>query len=116
MSTKPNRRWRLVSAQVESFCVYEKPKQNRQLLKDNYASMYQRPLWIFLPVKLECLLKEQRFVSQVGRDLIEEETVETDRVKLTIYIYYAKFFGYAISVASVLLYASFQVLVLLRYS
>ena len=49
------------------------------------------------------------FYLQVGRDLIEEETAETDRVKSAIYIYYAKAIGVGISVASVLLYACFQV-------
>ncbi len=46
---------------------------------------------------------------QVGRDLIEDETAETDRVKFEIYIYYAKAIGVAISLASVGLYACFQV-------
>jgi hypothetical protein len=41
--------------------------------------------------------------------LIEDETAETDRVKLAIYIYYAKAIGVGISVASILLYACFQV-------
>ena len=46
---------------------------------------------------------------QVGRDLIEDENAETDRVKLAIYIYYAKAIGLGLSVASVVLYACFQV-------
>ena len=46
---------------------------------------------------------------QVGRDLIEEETAESDRVKLTIYLYYAKAIGIKISVASALFYFFFQV-------
>ena len=49
------------------------------------------------------------FLNKVGRDLIEDETSETDRVKLEIYLYYAKAIGVALSVASVLLYACFQV-------
>ena len=49
------------------------------------------------------------FYLQVGRDLIEEETAETDRVKSAIYIYYAKAIGVKISVVSVLLYSCFQV-------
>ena len=49
------------------------------------------------------------FYLQVGRDLIEEETAETDRVKSAIYIYYAKAIGVKNSVVSVLLYSCFQV-------
>jgi hypothetical protein len=51
----------------------------------------------------------QSVYFQVGRDLIEDETAETDRVKFEIYVYYAKAIGVALSVASVGLYACFQV-------
>ena len=68
---------------------------------------------IFLKVhfleKILLNLKNMLFYLQVGRDLIEEETAETDRVKSAIYIYYAKAIGVKISVVSVLLYSCFQV-------
>ena len=53
--------------------------------------------------------KNLRHYFQVGIDLIEEETAETERVKLAIYLYYAKAIGIKITVASVLLYSCFQV-------
>ena len=45
--------------------------------------------------------------------MIEDEYAETDRVKFEIYLYYAKAIGLGLSVASVVLYACFQVLHLL---
>ena len=46
---------------------------------------------------------------QVGRDLVEEEFAETKRVKLSVYVYYAKNVGAVMSALSVLFYLLFQV-------
>ena len=45
---------------------------------------------------------------RVGRDLVEEEFAETERVKLSVYLYYAKNVGALMSALSVLFYALFQ--------
>ncbi len=51
---------------------------------------------------------EVRRAYEVGRDLIQSETAETNRVKFSIYVYYAKALGAGISVGSVAFYALFQ--------
>ena len=45
----------------------------------------------------------------MGRDLVEEELAETERVKLSVYVYYAKNVGVVMSMLSVLFYLLFQV-------
>ena len=45
----------------------------------------------------------------MGRDLVEEELAETKRVKLSVYVYYAKNVGAVMSMLSVLFYLLFQV-------
>ena len=45
----------------------------------------------------------------MGRDLVEEEFAETKRVKLSVYVYYAKNVGAVMSALSVLSYLLFQV-------
>ena len=45
----------------------------------------------------------------MGRDLVEEEFAETKRVKLSVYVYYAKNVGAVMSALSVLFYLLFQV-------
>lgn len=51
-------------------------------------------------------LSEKEF--KVGRDLIEEETSQENRVKTEIYMYYAKSVGMTLAILSVLFYAMFQ--------
>jgi hypothetical protein len=45
---------------------------------------------------------------QVGKDLIEEETAETNRVKFAVYLYYAKNVGTSMAIASIIFYFLFQ--------
>ena len=45
---------------------------------------------------------------QIGRDLIEEEASEENRVKAEIYIYYFKAMGIGLALLGVLFYALFQ--------
>ena len=46
---------------------------------------------------------------QVGRDLVEEETAETERVKFSVYVYYAKNVGFSLTLGGVLFYFLYQV-------
>ena len=48
------------------------------------------------------------FVYETGKDLIEEETAQTHRVKFSIYLYYAKAIGALLSITSIIFYALYQ--------
>ena len=45
---------------------------------------------------------------QAGRDLIEDEFSEENRVKKDVYVYYAKSIGMLLAILSVIFYALFQ--------
>ena len=54
--------------------------------------------------------KDQKAVAskefQAGRDLIEDEFAEENRVKVEIYVYYAKSIGMLMAVMAVIFYVS----------
>ena len=59
--------------------------------------------------------KDQKAVAskefQAGRDLIEDEFAEENRVKVEIYVYYAKSIGMLMAVMAVIFYVSFLKLI-----
>ncbi len=54
-------------------------------------------------------VRDEEDVFKVGRDLVQDETAETKKVKFAIYVYYAKAVGGALAIAGIVFYAFFQV-------